>query len=353
MAPNLIVNPTIVQQGYNGVTQAISNWVLTTDGRYMCCWLDVTTCELITGYSVDLDFLSVNYAIESVVVTPSIVVTYATGSPTSLCRRSDGKVLLFVVNLDLDSWVKCYISASGNGDDWAFYSLVYDSGIASNVSDKMAGYVAIPIILPSGRLVLLFIAGTIVYGSNIPTCMCAISDNNGVSWIITNYVVRSGVCGAGQICLLPDGSMFFSWSFSVGTEYLLKSLDSGATWTEVASWTTTFANSGLHGWFMSYYYDPITTTAYAYSDYGGFIAYLENPTGSNFSDITAWTILLKDLLSSGIHSGCRIYMLSGYLLFHSTIDGTSYLYSSIPSAPLVRGGVAYVISDTEPRRIRK
>ena len=337
MAPNLILNPTAVQQGYNGVTRAISNWVLTTDGRYMCCWIDVTTRELITGYSVDLDFLSVNYAIESVVTNPSIVVTRVDDSPTSLYKRDDGKVLLFIVNWDLDSWVKCYISASGNGDDWAFYSLVFES-VTESMTSRWP-YVAIPIRLPSGRLVLTFITGTSYYYRTIngPTCMCAISDNDGVSWTITHHDASYMVLGVGQVCLLPDGSMFFSWLFYTGNERLLRSLDSGVTWTQVASWDTTFANSGLHGWGMSYYYDPITATAYAHSSTGGFIAYLENPTGSNFSDVTAWTVLHQGLSTSGLDSGCRIYMIPGYLLFHTT-SGSSYLYSSVPSAPISKAG---------------
>lgn len=340
MAPNIIVNPTIVYQGYNLVKRAISNWVPTADGRYMCCWLDTTTRELITGYSIDLDFLSANYAIESVVTTPSIVVSRVAGSPTSLYRRGDGKVLLFIVNNDYDSWVKCYISASGNGDDWVFYGLVFESVAASYRSDNMSAHVTIPVALSSGRLVLAFTTGSQYWlsGYNFITCLCAISDNGGVNWTITGHMGSSGVYGGGQICLLPDGSMFFSWLYGGGSEQLIRSLDSGITWTQVASWNTTFANSGLHSWLISYYYDPITTTAYAYSSAYGFIAYLENPTGSNFSNITAWTVLRSGFISTTPTPGCRIYMLSGYLLFHSTVYGNSYLYSSIPSAPISKLG---------------
>lgn len=356
MASNLIVYPTKVEQGYNEVTQAISNWVPTTDGRYMCCWLDTTTRELITGYSANLSFLSTNYTIESMVVTPSITVTYVTGSPTSLYKRGDGKVLLFIMNNDIDSWVKCYISASGNGDDWVFLSLVFES-VATSISSAAFGHVTIPIRLPSGRLVMAFPVGSqqMLSGYNFLTCICVISDNDGVSWTITKYVTSASMYGAGQICLLPDGSLFFSWMYSAGTEYLLRSIDSGVTWVQVASWDTTFANSGLHSWDMSYYYDPITATAYAYSDVGGFVAYLENPTESNFSDVTAWVILIQGLHAEIPTSGCRIYMLGGFLLFHSTVFGSSYLYSSLPSAPisnLGRHAIYYMKGLEQKIRIR-
>lgn len=336
MSSNLVASTTDIRQGYAGVTQAISNWVLTTDGRYMCCWLDTITGEFIMGYSIGLDFLSIDYAVESIVVALGSLTTRIAGSPTSLYKRDDGKVLLFVVNSDYDSWVKCYISASGNGDDWVFYSLVFESLVTGYRPSNMSAYVNIPIVLPSGRLVINFITGSqyMFLDNNFDDCMCAISDDNGVSWTITNFLGRSGIDGCGQICLLPDGSMFFSWVFGGGSEKLLKSIDSGVTWTQVASWDTTFANSGIHSWLMSYYYDPITTNAYAYCANFGFIAYLENPTESNFTEITTWTILAQDLAKAAT-SGCRIYMLNGYLIFHTTSYGKSYLYTGFPTKPIL------------------
>jgi len=144
---------TQIKQGYSSINKPISNWVQKTDSGYMCCWMDETSKELQTGFSADLDFLSVDNAIESIIATPAITVgTYSSGQ-TSLFRRADGKVLLFIVNpLKTDPWVKCYISDNGNGTDWAYLSLVRSIGAFE--TGLSAAQVQPPIQLPSGRLVL-------------------------------------------------------------------------------------------------------------------------------------------------------------------------------------------------------
>ncbi|HWQ89528.1 MAG TPA: hypothetical protein VN374_06100, partial [Desulfitobacteriaceae bacterium] len=88
------LNTTAIKQGYNSAYKVISNWVPTNDGRYMCCWMDSSTKELQTGFSADLDFLSVDFAMESVVVTSGITVDGYSRNQTSLFKRTDGKVLL-------------------------------------------------------------------------------------------------------------------------------------------------------------------------------------------------------------------------------------------------------------------
>lgn len=353
MAPNLIVNPIVVYQGYDGVTQAISNWVPTTDGRYMCCWLDPITYQLVTGYCTNLNFLSTNYAITSIIVTPDIVTNGVPISDgiASLYKRVDGKVLLFVVSEGLDSWCRCYISNNGNGDDWIFYSLVAEF-VADNGAST-SGHANIPVKLATGRLIISveMKSNNWISSYNFPTGVIAYSDNDGLNWSIAHQVAGSDTYGIGQICQLPDGGLFCVWTSGSGTAYLLRSLDNGITWTQVASWDTTFANSGLHGWAISFYYDPITSTVYAQSTMDGeFIAYLENPTSENFSNITAWTVLLTGVLGKS-RSGSRIYMMGGYLVFHDT----AYLYSSIPSAPISKTGrhAIYCIKDLDQKiRIR-
>ena len=185
--------PVRIYQGYGSTATAISNWIKKTDGDYMCCWVDVTTLELQTGFSADLGFMTTNYAIDSVVTTSAIKAFTADElSQCALYKRADGKVLMILLT---GRGANCYISNSGNGDDWTFYSTVYDLGGAGSGD----GYLFPGVVTPTGRIIFSGTMPSEAYDSYFDKLTFIYPDDEGETW---GYVPKSSAVytnGAGQL----------------------------------------------------------------------------------------------------------------------------------------------------------
>lgn len=324
-------------QGQGTTGKDVSNWAETTDGRYMCCWFDSSTKQLQTGYSADLDFVTTDYAIESALTTAAITVDTVDTGQASLYRRDDGKVLLLVSNNSNISWAKCYISNTGNGDDWAYLSTIHQTTSQPNVSTDPAN-MNIPVVTATatGNLLITFVCGHDDYAGYIFTGLwAAISSNEGQAWTkgrVGDTSVGYGPDSIGQPCVLSDGTVFCCNYVSSGHSYIQQSNDNGQTWVEVADFYNDFSDTlrdSVQG--LSFYYDEGSNTVYGLSICtlsGCGIYRLQNPTAATFLDKSAWEFLY-DVANNMWLSGGDIYYISDYLAFQGH-DGTYMWIVGIP-----------------------
>jgi hypothetical protein len=322
-----------ILQGSDSTLKNISNWVSTTDGRYMTCWVDSSTYQLQTGYSVDTDFLTANYAIESVSSAPDIVATSAYTRQTSLYRRSDGKVLLFLQNMTAGNyWLRCYISDSGNGNDWALYSTIQSVTAGSLEGNNIHG-LNIPVVTVTGRLILAFGGAFNYFGYTYRRGFVFVSDDDGATWVEKwNSPASPSYAGqVGQPVVLPNGIIYFG-DVNAGGNTMRKSVDNGTTWTVSVDFSSGFSSANrsvVLG--ISCYYDPLVEQTYLVATEnldGAGIYVLSDYT--KFEDKTAWTYL------AGFYNGgiAYIFPVGTNMVILSTANDK--LYGSIYTAAVTQ-----------------
>ena len=305
-------------QGIGAVRKNISNWIATNDGKYMCCWFDGATTQLQTGFSSDADFLNTNYAIENVVTTSTVTVATVYRNQCSLFKRNDEKVLLMVVDVGASASAKCYISNTGNGNDWVLYSTVYTT---ANGSKSIFGiYASIPVVTSTGRIVYSLHCGQYAGGYTFSVASVAYSDDNGLTWTIKYLSSISGTEAVGQICILADNTMFFSYMHGGGSTRVYKSTDNGSNWTVAVTFGSNFSDAlrnNVYG--LSFYYDVVTNKVYAICqlDFNGCGIYvLENANSTDFINASKWKFIY-DINENNISCG-RIYIINNALVFNNT-----------------------------------
>jgi len=360
MAGTRTFTDTKIKQGYDSADKRISNWVQKTDGSYMCCWMDETSKELQIGFSADLDFLTVDYSIESVATIAAITVgTYSSGQ-TSLFRRADGKVLLFIVNpLKTDPWVKCYISNNGNGTDWAYLSLVRSVGAFETGQSK--AQVQPPIQLPSGRLVLsVFDCLPYPGGYGFPAAHICISEDEGVTWSTTGGDTSISANGGWSCpCVLPDGTTLYAINMRTsGSVRVVKSTDSGDTWanTEI-DFSQDFSDQIVdNAFYWALIYDAYTGAIYA-------VNYISNPavwggvyintdlTAAGFEDKTKWTRLIA-ITNTSQQPWPNAYYIGSTLVFNLIVSTGLSIISSDYVPPSGGSCAMFYKSATGWKRVR-
>jgi len=305
-------------QGIEAVKKNISNWIATNDGKYMCCWFDSATKQLQTGFSSDADFLNTNYAIENVVTTSTVTVATVYENQCSLFKRNDGKVLLMVVDVGASASAKCYISNTGNGNDWVLYSTVYTT--ADGSKSILGIYASIPVVTSTGRIVYSLHCGKYQSGYIFSVASVAYSDDNGLTWTIKYLSNISGTEAVGQICILADNTMFFSYIYGGGKTFVYKSTDNGSNWTEVVAFSSNFSDAlryEVYG--LSFYYDDLTNSVYAICQgtYNGCGIYvLENANSTDFINASKWKFIYNINENNNICG--RIYIINNALVFNNT-----------------------------------
>lgn len=305
--------PARIMQGLGATPIPVSNWVKKTDGGYMCCWVDVTTLKLQTGFSANLDFLTTNYAIDSVIVTDSIV-AFTAGDRHHQCvlyKRSDNKVLLIMLT---GRGANCYISNTGNGDDWTFYSTVYNLG----GTGQGGGYLFPGLVTPTGRLIFSGAMPSADFGAYYDKLSCIYTDDGGLTWGYIPISSWYAMEAAAQLCCLKDGTLFASFARGTGACPIYKSIDDGITWTEVANFVSGFSDKNYNNIYgLSFYYDALLDTAYAVkTGVGNFVIFKnEHPTQTTFIDKTAWIEVFDPNWGSNNSHGAQIYVLENHLIF--------------------------------------
>lgn len=321
-------------QGYGASSNnRISNWVRANNGKHFCAWTENIggVNRVVIGYtSKENNYFLYNYPCEDILIT-DIAASMLSAGQVSLFKRTDGKVLMFVLdnnNPDMSAptprvgaKVDCYISNNGNGTDFAFHSNVY-----TNYHNDPRGYqqllnsapISMAIQTKTGRLVITFIAAYYVnwIWSSLNSMFIYTSDDEGVSWtrrLLTwtyNHTYR-----VGQPVELPDGTLFVERQDSTALNYVYRSLNNATNWVNVtpensqqfrfnfsdynkgASWPGALFSG-------SFFYDARTDTAYrvvpgAYNGCGVYALY--NPTNENFLDKTAWRFIMY-IHSNTFHS---------------------------------------------------
>jgi phage protein D len=308
---------TAITQGIGSTAKSISNWVETTDGRYMCCWFDSTTKALQTGYSADIDFFTTDYAIESVEATASITVDTADGNQTSLFKMRTGEVVLFVASATSEiTWAKCFVSESGNGDDWALRGTVLPPTVLIPYN-PIHVCMPCPVQLTSGRLVLAFAAGGAWIGGNGTTGhYIYTSDNDGETWTLRWSYIHPYALVMQQPCVLPSGEIFVPELKSSGPTNIYQSSDDGVTWVYMANFENGIeGRQPLQG--ISFYYDEGSGTVYGLvlsTTNASGIYRLVDPTASKFIDTTQWESVFIGP-DEGYSTSSKICKIGGYLAF--------------------------------------
>jgi len=347
-------NTTPYKQGYSSVNKWVSNWVPKTDGGYMSCWMDLTSKTLYTGFSSDLDFLTSNFAMDSIVETTGISVDNVHTGQTSLFRRSDGKVLLIIANKALASWTKCYISNTGNGDDWNLLTTIH-TATATETNSGEDGQVSVVLQTSTGRLIVGIHEGrvyTTIY--NFKASYIYTSDDNGATWTQRASYTGWYENGLSQACQLPDGTLYIYRAASSGNTYLIKSIDNGDSWSSLGDYSDDFTDELLDSCFWStVFYDTSSDCAFVYiMGVPNKICYLENPTAADFENKTKW----KVWQSTSYHTSTtipKIYQLGNELIFNTPFSATApYIYSSAYTPPPSGSCAAFYKSATGWKRIR-
>jgi len=330
--PHYIPPQTI--QGHGSSTYySMSNFVPTAGGRHMQVWKDNTTHEIMVGYvDSENDYLNTDYPLQDVTGTGVSVETLTEYSPT-LYRREDGKVLMVVPDAGADEVpcsIKCYISESGNGDDWTIYSTIYEQTDFTpifNVGYREWTQVGVPFRTQGGRLILGYGAlnqrWNWVFSSYIlrSHAFISVSDDGGETWQrkvaaggwLTIYLRRN----FGQFCQLPDGRIYGEIGRHAPQSRIIYSDDNGDSWHgsgvdfnynfgDVRWGNTDLGAFPTVNWVTagSFYYDKDNNVAYRvnnlerayiYTDgviKGTGLFALPNPTKDNFTDKTAWQLVM-------------------------------------------------------------
>jgi hypothetical protein len=323
LASGITINSSRAIQGIDSTTKYVSNWVAKTSGGYICTWMDATSKSLRIGHSQDLEFTSQDHAIESVTESPAITTDWVSPKQTALCRRN-GKLLLFLSQVASAAWVKCYISNNGNGDDWVYLSTVHS---VTTTNADGGTYILTPFVTSTGRILLPFYNKSPSNSYFSQWLMCA-SDDIGATWSIK--ISQNPITTPGRVdqpCE-KNGVLYCLGKFS---SVILKSIDNGDTWTEVADFNSGFSDvptSDLQG--ISFYYDEITNITYALC-----LATQNNAgiyTLSNFADFEDKTKWVK-AVALGDNTGYgEVYKIGNQIVFQGNnfIISSSYMTIAIP-----------------------
>ena len=346
-----------ILQGYNGANKFISNWVRINDGRYMSCYFDPTTQTLMTAFSATKDFLTTNYAIDSVVETDTISITYNTTYQTyqtALYKRADNKVLLIVAQC---SRIDCYISSTGNGDDWVFNTNIQTLSEEYNYWNIGRIYTSPPQVTPTGRLIYSGFFGYTHSGYWWRSLGVAYSDDNGDTWtVVKNLLSLTTVNtqGVGQLCILPNGDMYAAGAWGSGlpkyTMDIVRSTDNGITWTKVLTFLVPYPT--VVDMTISFYYDIASHTLFLSTMVG--LYKIENPTHEKIITPASW-VFISDIMASSSTQGVMMYLLEGELLIQSpgSLSNNTAILGSTLDIPAGNGGAAYWINGTGAKtRIR-
>ena len=325
------------------------NFVATNDGKYMAPYIDDTTKEVIIAYCADESFLTTDHACTSIAATGITVVSINNGGaaptgghgPVSLFKRDDNKVLLFVTDRGNTSTtaatVKCYLSTTGNGDDFAYLSTVRTVTIPSTLSScATAANIPLQIDIVGGtRLVLSVAHGYHTSGTVFKRAHIYTSDDDGATWTLRHSLTAIGVYNSiSQIAQLPSGTLYTEVTHDGGHAYVYKSVDDGESW----SYSGSNFNVGSI-YCGAFYYDIGTGLAYRVVTATGTsdgIYTLENPTDARFEVQANWQLVCG--INSNASCPAKIYETALGALGISWPDSTARTviigYDAAPLIPI-------------------
>ena len=327
----------IAQQGYSSTGLLLCNWVQKTNGEYMSAYVNSSTKEIITATCADTSFLTSNYGVDSIAGSGFYVSAVSSVAQCTLCKRPDGKVLLIVADhaVGLTNVVVCYISNSGNGDDWAFYSNALTNTAPTAVSGTDFGFVG-TCITETGRIVLPGSMGYYISGYSFLIARVLVSDDNGLTWtttLTTSYV--QGVRASGAVTQLPDGTIVFYRVQGSGSAYFTYSINNGASWNSVDI-SDDFSDAlvdNVYG--FSFYYDALSGKLYGHCNgvigASGFY-YLDAPTVSNLCNKADWK-QIETTSENNTNAGTFSYSVGTLMVFQESSGAEKATYA----IPFVQG----------------
>ncbi len=327
-----------VIQGYNeGTNSRISNFVPTTDGRFMCAWT-FSSKEIGIGYCPDERFFYQDYPCTSVLNTDISVDTIGC-QQISLFRRTDGKVLMFVVDpIAKGGSCKCYISDSGNGDDFALLSTILT--VSTGVAGATLAHANVPLeidVSGTKRIVLTFgLSNNYDPGYIFKTAYIYTSDDQGATWtqrkeFYPYSIWMDHATTIAQPAQLPSGHIVTSVGDDSANDNVYYSTNNGVSWSNLDDWSYQFSEQNLSPGggpgernllSSGFYYCQATHTAYrvvigSRTDENlklvSRVYYLKNPTWERFTDKSLWKVGLYINSSVLYHSPKIIEMPSGNL----------------------------------------
>lgn len=310
-------------------SETLSQWIETNDGRYMAAYVDTTNRHVMIGYCNSDIFLTTEYPIQNSVDT-GIVLRNLVTNPV-ITKRADGKVLMVIKEgykaTYIGATLDCYISNSGNGNDFVYYSNItspYRSGATS--SESIAPGLNI-FTTKTGRILVNsglcwgysysadFLDGNYVYSS----------DDNGLTWT-RRYAFESFYASQGtrQMAQIPDGTLFFTDNIAGAETRLFYSSDDGSTWSKINNWNSTFS------YMMSMFYDEDIDNLYALINGQG-IYYIEKPTFDKVIDKSNWKLIEYVYLNEYGHQPITHLGRGKWSIIDYSINGgkSTHIYMSI------------------------
>ncbi len=293
---NPLVTETVVKKilGKDGESgRSISNPCPTTDGRFAFAWTKADN-KIYIGYDSNESFFYNHYTFDDVIDSGIQVVDFK-NQHTSLFRRDDGKILLFVNDKGNIS-VKVYISNSGNCDDFAYYSTILDVEIASSNNLLALCTINVPLEIDidgNKRLIVTFGSGY-RYDSttNWPRVYGYYSDNGGLNWNLSFYRSRlNWAHHVGQIAQTNDGVLFFEETDKSGTVNVYASYNNGTSFSSLGTYYQGVSGAwGTASYYTSLYYDKAANVMYRISAAvsGSYIWKLDNPTSNRMPEFSNW-----------------------------------------------------------------
>lgn len=338
---------TLVSQGDANINPvAISKWIEATSKGYMCCYLNASK-QLVTGYCSDLDFLTIDNAIESEVTQAAIVASYAGRNSLDIVRLADGGALLAELDrTDYGSIIRIYASTSGDGGDWALLTSLV-SWQTSALSRLIIDSTECNLTIDSDGKLFLATNEQFDYSGGYSRNKAVIytSGDNGLTWTLRLDVGGSvtAIRGISQVAFLPDRC----WCAVTRVNYttLYKSTDDGDTWTEVGNIESPYFDditaTTVQG--VCFYYEELTDTVVAHitypytNDAGSFI--LENSTSARLDDLTNFVRIASfsnlTFYGGGTNNSGRIYSVGGKLAIqaiNNTLEQVIYHAEIIPGS---------------------
>ena len=230
----------LVHQCDDGTTAGFySNFITDVSGVEFCIVRDLVSGILKKGvmannedYLIKDHPITALYDIGVTIANPAL----STGSyfPTYLYKRFDGSILLLVyhkMTTSQDSWMDCYKSATGSGEDFIFQCEVFREAYStSNVSDNKQGIVNI--IKTSTGAFILNIAAVNRYSSAYAFTGARIcrSEDLGATWTTTYRQISFSKNEQSQIVQLSDGTIMGFLLYGGTSRNIFKSTNDGVTW---------------------------------------------------------------------------------------------------------------------------
>lgn len=231
------------------------NWVTRADGKLLACWQEQQPSGNPKIYLSTVDDEDTIYSTNNAFATNQwVFMTRATAnienSPCRLLKRTDGKLLLFVVEAgtyDTGSggqacYIEVYESANGLGTDFTKIGEVYRNSNAANYTGSIYGHqnLGIPLQLLNGRILISFCGQEdwiSTYGRAV-NCV-AYSDDDGVTWTVKELYNYNYIIGSGSRTLCKFGSRLVAaatHAYGYGALKFYYSDDDGETWTGMTNW---------------------------------------------------------------------------------------------------------------------